>query len=130
MTTWKLTGITASKGSCDHCGRNLSRLFRVVTPEGQAMIVGRSCSAKLTGYNWTVAQAERTEAIRLGEIRAAEKYGDLWAEVNRIARDPEVGMALGYRAAQAQIMLRDERERWMSDNERIAFVRGLLAATT
>src|SRR5882724_3359209 len=97
MTTWRLAGITASKGSCEHCGRSLSRLFRVINPDGRDMIVGRTCSAKLTGYNWTVAQAERTEA-------------------------------LGYRAAQAQIMLRDERERWMSDDERMAFVRGLLVA--
>lgn len=90
------------------------------------MIVGRTCSAKLTGYNWSIVQAERAEAIRLGEIRAAEKYGDLWVEVNRVARNRQVPMALSYRANQAQIMLRDERERWMSDAERVAFVRGLL----
>src|SRR5882724_9312667 len=128
MTTWRLAGITASKGSCEHCGRSLSRLFRVINPDGRDMIVGRTCSAKLTGYNWTVAQAERTEALRLRSDAAAVKYGDLWVEVNRIARDPQVPAALGYRAAQAQIMLRDERERWMSDDERMAFVRGLLVA--
>lgn len=126
-TTWRLTGITTGRSTCDHCGRSLARCFRV-TRDGAEMTVGRVCSAKLTGYNWTVAQAERTEQIRVNSIRAAVKYGDLWVEVNRIAQDPQVPIPLGYRAAQAQIMLRDEREHWMSDAERVAFVRDLLAA--
>jgi ribosome-binding protein aMBF1 (putative translation factor) len=60
-TTWQLVGITSGEATCDHCGRTLARCFRVVTPDGAEMTVGRVCSAKLTGYNWKLAQAERAD---------------------------------------------------------------------
>lgn len=83
--TWTLQGITTGRGSCDHCGRDLARLFRITSPAGQAMVVGRTCSAKLTGYRWDVALAQRVERSRLRDMAAEAAYGDLWHEARRVA---------------------------------------------
>lgn len=82
---WTLQGITEGSDACEHCGRTLSRLFRVTSPEGTEMVVGRVCSRKLTGYSWTVALAERVERSRLRDERAAATYGELWTEARRVA---------------------------------------------
>lgn len=79
-TTWSLKGITADRGQCDHCGRTLARLFRVVNPDGAEMVVGRVCSAKLTGYSWSIALAERIEAGRIVRAAAVAKFGTLYTD--------------------------------------------------
>jgi hypothetical protein len=79
MTTapgWQLIGITSGRGRCEHCGRSLARLFRITNPEGGVqMVVGRVCSMKLTGYNWSTALAERIEAARVADERASDQNG-------------------------------------------------------
>lgn len=88
MTTagWQLIGITGGRGSCEHCGRSLARLFRITDPQSVQMVVGRVCSMKLTGYTWSTALAERIEAGRVAEELAAERYGDLWVELKAVAK--------------------------------------------
>jgi hypothetical protein len=84
-TTWKLQGITADRGQCDHCGRTLARLFRVVNPEGAEMVVGRTCSAKLTGYSWSVAQAKQIESQRIVRAAAVDHFGALYTDTLALA---------------------------------------------
>lgn len=105
MSTWKLQGITASRGQCDHCGRTLARLFRVVAPTGAEMVVGRICSAKLTGYSWSVAQAERIEARKAAERGALAEFGNLYAEAVMLAESSICSVAGP--AGEASIGLRD-----------------------
>lgn len=78
-TDWTLKGIRRDSGSCDHCGRTLGRLFRVADAAGVEMTVGVGCSKKLTGYSWSVAQAERMQACADREARAAERWPELWS---------------------------------------------------
>ena len=84
-TTWKLQGITADRGQCDHCGRTLARLFRVVNPDGAEMVVGRTCAAKLTGYSWSIALAERVEAQRIARAAAVAHFGALYTDTLALA---------------------------------------------
>ncbi len=83
---YTLRGITSGSGVCDHCGRTLARLFRVTSPDGTDLTVGRTCSAKLTGYKWNVALAERIERFRIADEAAASKYGQLYTELHAAAR--------------------------------------------
>lgn len=62
-TTWYLTKILHTTGSCDHCGRSLKHLYEVVNPHGQEMTVGRGCVKKITGWTLTYAQAQ--QALRV-----------------------------------------------------------------
>jgi hypothetical protein len=124
--TWTLRGITAARANCDHCGRSLARCFRVTSPEGAEMIVGRTCAKRLTGWSWSLAQAERMEALRLREEAAAATYGDLWERVVLAARGPEAYTACP--AGEAMILLRDNTSPWLSEAERIAFAEKCLAA--
>lgn len=51
------------------------------------MSVGRSCSVKLTDYNWTIAMAERvTESVAINAAAEAT-YGELWHEARAAAKD-------------------------------------------
>lgn len=51
--TWTLTGITHTRGTCDHCGRTIARRF---------------------------AQAEAAERRAHAEAAAAADFGPLWVE--------------------------------------------------
>jgi hypothetical protein len=125
-TTYRLLGITDGRGACDHCGRTLSRLFRIATPTGDTMVVGRTCSANLTGYRWSVAQAERLEALRLREEAALADYGDLYLSLVAQARaEAAVGGVAGA-AGEGVLVLRD-RPAYLEEAERVAFAREMLA---
>lgn len=60
-----LTGITATSGQCDRCGRELGRIFGVRWPDGSEQNLGRRCAAKATG--WAAGAVER-EAARLRRL--------------------------------------------------------------
>lgn len=126
--TWQLRGITSGEANCDHCGRTLARCFRVVSPAGDEMTVGRVCSAKLTGYNWKVAQAERVEGIRLAEERAAATYGDLWTALTAQHFREGERLGMGAHAAEGRIALRDLKP-WQDAAEMVAFAREMLAVS-
>lgn len=67
-TDWKLVGMPAGEGACDHCGRSLKHLYAVADPAGRDMIVGRGCVKKLAG--WTLAAAEAKRLLWLAEATA------------------------------------------------------------
>jgi hypothetical protein len=125
-TTWQLVGITTGEATCDHCGRTLARCFRVVTPDGDEMTVGRVCSAKLTGYNWKLAQAERAERLRAAEEAAATRYGQLYADLTAQHELEGRRLGMGSHAAQGRIALRD-RKAWQDEAETLAYARDMLA---
>lgn len=110
--TWTLRGITAGRSTCDHCGRSLARLFRVESPDGVLMTVGRTCSQRLTGYSWQVRMAERAQA----HTDAAARHPELVAalRVTQAAEDVH-GNATpqAYNATTALCALADaEQGRW------------------
>lgn len=125
-TTWQLTGITNGRGACDHCGRTLSRLFKVTSPDGVRMVVGKTCSKNLTGYNWQTAQAERIERIAQADAAAAAKWGDLYAALKvqaaLAARRTETSGAAGEGIAAL-------RDGYLSDDEARAFAEKCMAAS-
>jgi len=125
FAAYRLVGITKGESECEHCGRALGRLFRLVGPEGDEMVVGRVCSAKLTGYNWSVKDAERAQRIADAEAKAAADYGQLWTEI--VAQSRYEGQRFGYggAATEGMIVLRDRR--WMTDDEARAFAEKALA---
>lgn len=120
MAGWSLVGVTAGRGACDHCGRSLARLFRVLSPEGAVLTVGRSCAAGLTGWSASWADAERAERRRVAELAARESYGDLYAalEAVQVSCGP-AGLGLA--------ALRGEYG-WMGEVEAVEYAREMLAA--
>jgi hypothetical protein len=109
--TWTLRGISAGRATCDHCGRNLARCFLVESPEGKRMTVGRTCSKRLTGYDWTVRVAERAAAFTAAEERNPDLYRALDAEVWK--GDENGRRTYGSVAQQAVCALADfEQGRW------------------
>lgn len=60
--SWKLTGIQHDKGQCDHCGRDLGKVFQVVHPSGRTANLGSTHAAKATGFN-KVQQAADAAAV-------------------------------------------------------------------
>lgn len=105
---WTLKGIRRDAGSCDHCGRSLGRLFRVERADGEQMTVGVACSKRLTGYNWSVAQAERAQALAEREARAAEQWPELWEALTAQAlREAHAYNGMGSHAASGRVELRD-----------------------
>jgi hypothetical protein len=127
--TWTLAGITSGEATCDHCGRTLARCFRVVAPNGDDMTVGRVCSAKLTGYKWAVAAAERAERLRIAEETATERYGDLYAALTAQAAAEAARFQVATFAGQARTILRDPQRRgWdMDEAAAVAYARDMLA---
>lgn len=124
-TTYILKGITAANGECDHCHRDLARLFRIADADGNEMVVGRKCAMNLTGYNWSIAQAERIQKLADAEVRAAADFGELWEAVKaQSAREGEI-LHYGGAATEAMIALRDRR--WMTDDEAKDFAEKMLA---
>lgn len=126
QTGWTLKGITDGRGACDHCGRTLSRLFRIADPSGQVIVVGRTCSAKLTGFSWTVAQAEHLERLARGEAAAERDYGQLYLDLKAVAARTAERYGVTGAAGDALQVLRDRL--LGSDTERTAFARRALAA--
>lgn len=83
-TAWYLTEMLTTPGSCDHCGRALKHLYRVVNPGGEIMTVGRGCVKKLTG--WTLEAANAVRILRLAQRDA--RRATAWATFS--AAHPEV----------------------------------------
>jgi hypothetical protein len=128
-TTWTLKGITASRGTCDHCGRTLARLFRIADPEGRQMTVGRVCARQMTGWNWTVAHAERVERMHQRERAAEERYGDLWRTLRAQAAHEGTVAGVAGVAGTALYALRDGGY-WGDDTaEAVRYGRDCLAAS-
>lgn len=114
--TYTLQGITCERGSCDHCGRELARLFRVQSPTGTQIIVGVSCAKKLTGYSWSVAQAERMQRMVEREARAEALYGDLYRSLKAQAHLEAERYGCGGAAGSGFIALRDDNAvEWATD---------------
>jgi hypothetical protein len=90
-TTWTLLGIDHTRGTCDHCGRTLTRRFRIQGPDGTISHVGSTHAKQMTGWSWTVAQAEHAERRTRAETAAAADFGALWAEAVA-QRDLEVAV--------------------------------------
>ena len=82
--TWVLRGITGGRASCEHCGRDLARCFRVENPAGEQMVVGRVCATKLTGHSWSLALAERIERRRQAQQAAQELFGERYREATAV----------------------------------------------
>lgn len=74
-TAWYLVAMPDGSGQCDHCGRNLKHLYRVVNPASEELTVGRGCVKRLTG--WTLATAEAKRLLWLAERDA--RRADVWA---------------------------------------------------
>ncbi len=124
--TWTLQGITDGRGACDHCGRSLARLFRVTNPEGQQMVVWRVCSARFTGWNLSVAQAERAERFARLEAAAQAKWGDLYVQAREAAAAVAARTGTAGGPGEALTMMRDQPH-WVDDDEARAFVARCLA---
>lgn len=85
-TAWFLVGMPDGSGQCDHCGRNLKHLYRVVNPDGAELTVGRGCVKRITGWTSSYAQAKQAlcaaergvELARRREIAGAQ-YPELAA---------------------------------------------------
>lgn len=69
-TAWYLVGKPEGSGACDHCGRALTHLYRVVNPDGEHLTVGRNCVKVLTGWTLSATQAARmlASAERVAEV--------------------------------------------------------------
>jgi len=89
--TWTLLGIDHTRGTCDHCGRTLTRRFRVQSPDGTISHVGSTHAKQMTGWSWTIAQAEHAERRARAEAAAAVDFSDLWVEAVA-QRDLEVSV--------------------------------------
>lgn len=89
--TWTLLGIDHTRGTCDHCGRTITRRFRVQGPDGTVSHVGSTHAKQMTGWSWTVAQAEHAERRTRAEAAAAVDFGALWVEAVA-QRDREVSL--------------------------------------
>lgn len=61
--SWKLTGIQHDKGQCDHCGRDLGKVFQVVHPSGRTANLGSTHAAKATGFNKVQQAADAAAAL-------------------------------------------------------------------
>lgn len=89
--TWTLLGIDHTRGTCDHCGRTITRRFRVQGPDGTVSYVGSTHAKLMTGWSWTVAQAKHAERRTRAETAAAADFGALWVEAVA-QRDREVSL--------------------------------------
>jgi ribosome-binding protein aMBF1 (putative translation factor) len=127
-STWRLLGITKGAGDCEHCGRRLSRLFRVAGPDGAEMVVGRRCAAGLTGYDWTTAAALRAQAIADADRAAEARYGEMYRELRRRATREAAAHGVTGAAGEGVCALRDRRP-WQSEEDAVAFAREMLAAS-
>lgn len=125
---WSLQGITSGRGACDHCDRTLSRLFRVMSPGGECMQVGRVCAATLTGYRWSVAQAERIEATVRRDAAATEKFGLLYTDLKAQAALTARRYGTSGAAGEGAGVLRD-LPAYMTVAEAEAFARRMLAVS-
>lgn len=79
-TDWKLVGMPAGAGECDHCGRALKHLYAVADPAGRDMIVGRGCVKKLTGWTLAAAEAKRILWYEAAKARRAAAWAAFTAE--------------------------------------------------
>jgi hypothetical protein len=88
--------------------------------------VGRSCSKNLTGYNWSLAQAERIERFERMDRDAEAKYGDLYRSLK--SQGEHEGRVLGYGGfcTEAWIWLRDLKP-WMDEAYYVEYAEKALA---
>lgn len=74
---WKLTSISKDEhGTCDHCGKPITRQFSIKGPKGEEACVGKDCAIKSTGWkkpDETFQSQERmkTTASRVEKVKAA-----------------------------------------------------------
>lgn len=127
--TYRLLGITTTRSACDCCGRKLARVFRVADATGTERLMGRVCAAKATGYNWTVAQAERAERFAQQDAAAAARWPDLHAALVVAQRECATRSGQGGAAGEGLGMLRS-RAPWQSEQDAEDFARRCLAAAT
>ena len=69
---WKLAGMGRKSDVCEHCGRELRRVYIIRHDDGRVMTCGRVCVKKVTG--WTLELAEVDRVARKAEterVRAA-----------------------------------------------------------
>ncbi|MGH3921331.1 MAG: hypothetical protein ACRDTT_00350 [Pseudonocardiaceae bacterium] len=102
-TAWYLVGMPEGGASCDHCGRELKHLYRVVNPGGTEMTVGRGCVKKITGWTLSYAQAQRALRVvrRCAEIDrreaiAAARYPGLAADYTAVQDECRAARADGF----------------------------------
>lgn len=85
-TGWYLVGRPVGSASCDHCGRALKHCYLVVNSDAVEMTVGRGCVKKLTGWDLTIATAERLLRIAKRNADRAAQWATFAAEHPEAAR--------------------------------------------
>lgn len=70
--TWTLIGLGRGHGTCDHCGRTLTTLFRIRNTQGHEMTVGRAHAKQYTGWTPSLAEARQAEQREAAKVFRAE----------------------------------------------------------
>lgn len=109
--SWKLTGIQHDKGQCDHCGRDLGKVFQVVHPSGRTANLGSTHAAKATGFNKVQQAADAAAALaekQKQRVATEQKLraggaGDLIDQLQSMPQTVDVGGST--MASSAQVVL-------------------------
>ena len=116
--TWIFNGMSKGRATCDHCGRRITRLFAVTTPDGRALTLGIDHARAVIGDGWTSMRS-------LEDVEAQAKYGKLWVDLTA-ARDAHCALTgMGGPAAEGMRVLRDAPT-YLTEGERVAFAQDAL----